>query len=371
MRPLPPGRVGRLLAAARAVALVITVLRLVGRRGTPPPARNPVAAGASVSVVIPARDEAARLGPCLAALRGASVAEVLVVDDRSTDGTAELARGLGARVVPGAPLPPGWAGKAWALQQGVEAASGEVVVTLDADTRPDARLPERLRDRLTAGADLVTVAGRFECPTAPAQALHAALLTTLVHRFGRPGPAGPDHDRVLANGQCTAFARAPFLAAGGMQPVRGALVEDVALARHLVGAGWRVELLDAPELLTVRMFEDLGDTWHGWGRSIALPGVEPRRRQLLDLAVVAAVQGLPLARLAARRADAVDLVALAVRAGTLVGTRRAFVHPGAGYWCSPLLDPLAVVRLGLSIARPSRTWRGRTYPAGPSVARPG
>ena len=79
-------------------------------------------------------------------------------------------------------------------------------------------------------------------------------------------------DRHLANGQCMAFERLPFLGAGGMLPVAGQVVEDVALARHLAGREWRVAMLDGHQLLTTRMYESLADTWRGWGRSLALPG---------------------------------------------------------------------------------------------------
>ena len=94
----------------------------------------------SISVVIPARDEVGRIGPLLDLIVGApGVHEVIVVDDQSTDGTADIAARRGARVIGGAPLPHGWAGKAWAVQQGLLAASTEWVVTLDADTRPGPR----------------------------------------------------------------------------------------------------------------------------------------------------------------------------------------------------------------------------------------
>lgn len=369
--------VGTVVLLARGAALAVTVARLVGplpanlasgRSRTPGVRKRAdvVSPGAGVSVVIPARDEAGRIGPCLEAVgRMAGVTEVVVVDDQSTDPTARIAERAGARVVAGQPLPAGWAGKAWALQQGIEAAAGPVVITLDADARPGSGLVPVLVDRLVAGADFLTVAGRFDCPTAGSRALHPALLTTLVYRFGRPGgtdATGRDGDRQLANGQCMAFVRETFLAEGGMSGVRGELVEDVALARRLTRQGRRVEFVDAPEHLTVRMFESFADTWTGWGRSIALPGVEPRRRQLTDLARLTVVQGLPLVRLVLGRADVVDGVALAVRAGTLVGTRRAYERPGVAYWCSVLLDPAAVLRLAGSIARPSRSWRGRTYP---------
>ena len=77
-----------------------------------------------------------------------------------------------------------------------------------------------------------------------------------------------------------------LLLAGALAPVRGEVVEDIALARHLAAQGQRVGFLDASELLTVRMFESFADVLVGWGRSLALPGVEPPRRQLVDLAVV-------------------------------------------------------------------------------------
>ena len=98
-------------------------------------------------------DEAERIAPLLDAIVGASgVAEVIVVDDQSSDATAEIARLAGASVVSGAPLPDGWAGKAWALQQGIEAATSDWVVTLDADARPDPQLPTALVARAVGDA---------------------------------------------------------------------------------------------------------------------------------------------------------------------------------------------------------------------------
>ncbi len=321
-----------------------------------------------ISVVVPARNEEQRLAPCLAGLRDApGVVEVIVVDDHSTDATVAVAAAHGARVVTATTLPSGWAGKAWALQQGLEAAVGEWVVTLDADTRPDPRLPAAVVARAIADdADLLTVAGSFVCPTGALAAVHPAMLTTLVMRFGPPGDAGrTDATRLLANGQCMVMPRQAFLADGGLAPVAHHMVEDVALARERAVRGRRVSFLDAAELLQVQMYEDVGDAWQGWGRSLALPGVETRGRQVLDAATVALVQGLPMMRLLAGRADAVDAVACLLRLGTLVGTARVYRPRRLGYWLSPLADPLAVATLLRSIMRPDQPWRGRHAPTNP------
>jgi dolichol-phosphate mannosyltransferase len=317
----------------------------------------------SISVVIPARNEAARISPLLEASVGApGVSEVIVVDDESSDATADLAARFGARVVAAGLSPEGWAGKAWALQRGVEAATGDWVVALDADTRPAPDLPTALVARAEAdGTDLLTVAGRFDGASRGARWLHAAMLTTLVYRFGPPGQSPRGVGRVLANGQCMAFRRQALLAAGGFAAVADSVVEDVAVARHLVNSGRSVDFLDASELLTVELYDSLAATWRGWGRSIGLPGVEPVWRQLLDVAVLTLSLPLPLARLVVGRCDPIDLIALVARLATLAGTRTAFARNDRAYWISPLADLIAVAAVAKSVMTRQHFWSGRLY----------
>jgi dolichol-phosphate mannosyltransferase len=314
---------------------------------------------ATVSVVIPARDEADRIGPCLDALRGEhDVLELIVVDDGSSDATAAIARGHGARVLDGAPLPAGWVGKPWALQQGLEAASGDVVVSLDADTRARPGLVRALAAAL-GDADLVTAGCRFACDTAGERWLHPAFLATLVYRFGPSDAAGrpPRPARLLANGQCTAMRRTALLHAGGY-----------ALAAGHAARGWRVRFRDGADLITVDMHESAREVWREWGRSIALPDVTSARWQAADLALCWLVLALPALRLLARRAGAVDRALLTVRWSLLLGLHRAYAHRGAAFWLSPLADPLAVLRLTASALRPPRQWRGREYGGAGSTA---
>jgi dolichol-phosphate mannosyltransferase len=320
--------------------------------------------GRTVSVVIPARDEADRIGPLLAALAGdPQAAEVLVVDDESSDATASVAADAGARVLTGRPLPHGWVGKPWALQQGLEAATGHWVVALDADVVPSPGLLGALVDAAGSGAlDLLTAGGRFRCDTPGQRLLHPAMLATLVYRFGPPGTRRRvPHHRVQANGQCTIARRRALVAAGGYGPVRGNLTDDVALARHLARAGWRVGFADATGALEVRMHESGADVWRSWGRSLPMADVTSRGWQVLDLAVLWLAVALPPWRLVTGRGDHLDAALVATRWALLLGLAPAYAHRGPWWWASPATDLPVALRLTWGTLRPGRTWRGRTY----------
>jgi dolichol-phosphate mannosyltransferase len=343
--------VAKLLRLAQAGAGAVVLARLARGRSRRPPL-TAARTRERVSVVIPARDEAARIGPCLAGLAlDPDVHEVIVVDDGSTDATAAIAAAAGARVVTGRPRA-GWVGKPWALQQGLEAARGDVVVALDADTRPRQGLIGALAAAL-ADADYVTAGARF---TASGW-LHPAMLATLVYRFG-PADAPAPAARLVANGQVTAARRDVLLAAGGYAAAAGHLTDDVALARALARAGRRVAFRDGSALVDVEM------TPREWARSIALADVTPPAALAADVAVVWLAQGLPVLRLLAGRPGRLDLALLALRLALLPALAGSYARRGPAFWLSPLADPVAAAALTKGAARPARTWRGRTYPAG-------
>lgn len=353
------------LPLAQAVTLAVLAARFArGRRRRPPLAPGASPPPGPVSVVIPARDEAERLGPCLEGLRGVD-AEVLVVDDRSTDATADVARTGGARVVDGRPLPAGWAGKAWALQQGLEAAAGEWVVFLDADTRPRPGLIPALVE-LAERFDLLSAGPRFVCESPGERLLHPALAATIPYRFGPVDVDGwqPRPSRALANGQCVVTRRAPFLAGGGWARVHDELVEDVALARALRRAGLRIGFADAADLLGVRMYGSARETLTGWGRSLMGPGLYGGFRTASDVALLWLAMALPLPRLLARRGTVLDVALLAMRLGIHGAMARSYRPRGLPYALAPLADLPVVGWLTWCALRPSRTWRGRTYARG-------
>lgn len=319
----------------------------------------------SISAVVPARDEEHRLGPCLDRLiNDPAVSEVIVVDDRSSDGTARIAEQSGARVVAGAALPEGWAGKTWALQQGIEAARGDWVICLDADTRPQRGLAAAaVAAAHGSHLDLLTVGGRFDCSNPGERFLHPAMLATLVYRFGPPSSRRkPPPSRVLANGQCMVVPRAAFLADGGMAVVAASLIEDVALARHLARRGARVWFLDGTDVLDVAGYGSGRAAWTGWGRSLSMAEVTAPAARLADLAVVWLALAAPLPRVLLGRGDVIDATLLAARSGLLVALRPTYRRRGLAYWLSPLADVAVACQLTVTMLRPSRQWRGRSYP---------
>lgn len=350
------------LVVLLSLPVIVTIVRSV-RSGN---AVRPVAeVGPSISVIIPARNEEDRLAPLLTSLHGApDVIEVIVVDDESTDETANIARGLGVRVLSGKPRPEGWVGKPWALRQGIDGASGGWIVTLDADTRVDPMLPRALvalaRRR---GLALTTAAGSFECPTFGAQWIHPALLTTLVYRYGRPDTSR--RPSALANGQCMVFNRQDSIDDGFLEAVRGELIEDVALARWLNRKGSSVAMVDASEMLTVRMFETFGSTVSGWGRSLSMAPLQSQAASFVQLVSLATSQVLPVVFVATGVAPVAGSFLLALRIGTLFGARRTYVDRRLSYWLSPFADVIAWAVIALGVIRhfigADVTWRGRSY----------
>jgi dolichol-phosphate mannosyltransferase len=361
-------------AIAQAGAAAVVVVRLLPGARRPAPLEPRVGllpGGTSVSVVVPARDEAHRIGPLLAAVTAdPQVSEVVVVDDESGDGTAELARAAGARVVAGRPLPPGWVGKPWALQQGLEAASSEWVVTLDADVVPRRGFVGALLEAMsTGGWDVLTVAPRFVVGTPGEQLLHPAMLATIVYRFGAPSGT-VKAARGMGNGQCLVARRERLLGLGGFTAAAGHMTDDIALVRTLAAGGASIGFLDGSRLVEVDMHDAAADVWREWGRSLPMPDATSAPQQVADLAVVWLTQALPLPRLLSGRGTAADMALVALRAGIVAATAGSYRRPAPLTWAAPLADVPATARLTWCAVHPVRRWRGRSYPATGSDARP-
>ncbi|HYC31205.1 MAG TPA: glycosyltransferase family 2 protein, partial [Gemmatimonadales bacterium] len=201
---------------------------------------TPPAEGGLVSVVIPARNEERTIDTVVRSVLRSAYAplEVLVVDDRSTDATADIVRGLAAgddrlRLLEGAPLPGGWYGKPWACHQGAVAARGELLLFTDADTRHEPELIGRAVGALRRErADLVTVSPYQRCDSFWERVVMPQIWILLGFRYH---PAAVNRARserdVIANGQFILMPRASYDAIGTHAAVRREVAEDLALAQ--------------------------------------------------------------------------------------------------------------------------------------------
>ncbi|HET7592361.1 MAG TPA: glycosyltransferase [Rhodanobacteraceae bacterium] len=193
------------------------------------------------TVLMPARNEAAVLEETLAALRAcAPAAPVVIVDDQSSDATADIARGSGLgnlRLVPGTPPPAGWAGKLWALEQGLQHVSTPRVLLLDADIRLAPGMPAALQKKANEGYALVSVCAQ-PCWTGAAARW---LLPAFVYFFKLLYPfrlANRSDSRVAAAaGGVVLVDRRALADAGGFGAWHDAIIDDCTLAAHVKRAG--------------------------------------------------------------------------------------------------------------------------------------
>jgi dolichol-phosphate mannosyltransferase len=172
---------------------------------------------------------------------------------------------------------------------------------------------------------------------------------------------------VQASGQCFLAPRALLIAHGAFGTVRASRCEDVTLARSFVVSGVPVGFYEAGDLVSVKMYDNAGETWRNWPRSLTLRDRFAPFGGWLGLTEVALVQALPLplaSALALAHATGSFTFSLAailtcVRVGVLCGAARAYVQRPWTYWLSPLADVPVALALFASAWRRRHTWRGR------------
>ena len=280
---------GLILAILLATFLSLGLNLLVYRTLRPV---QPTGSHGRVSVLIPARDEERNIGACFGSLIQQDYPdyEVLVLDDNSTDRTAEIVRGLAAgdarhRLIGGQPLPEGWTGKNWACHQLSQAATGEWLIFTDADTihAPGAvaaivaQAVQERADLLSAWPRLITVTlgEKLIIPV-----LHVVALGWFPIAFARLLQTYPHFAALLpekmvracggANGQCILFRRAAYERIGGHAAVRDHIVEDVALGREIarrIPEGMRLRNCDAHPIMDCRMYRSFREVCDGFTKN--------------------------------------------------------------------------------------------------------
>jgi 4-hydroxybenzoate polyprenyltransferase/GT2 family glycosyltransferase len=351
---------------------------LAGRpRGSPLP---------RLSVVVPCRDEAANIPGVIEALAAQDHHDlvILVVDDGSSDETAERARREIARlaldperasVVEAGPKPPGWAGKSWACARGAEAIATDHVLFLDADTLPRPNALRVLHETaLGSGAGLVSGVSAYAMPSVAEQALVPGFPMTIfgwLPLWAHVATGGRRRRLAFAYGPLLLVETRAYRAIGGHAADPASQREDLDLAKAVAGAGFEVRLVAASDLAATRHYPGGPDAIGAW-RRVGLSYVgDTFTGVLATLAAGVVCWVLPLLAVpvAIGSGDG-DLVPVAwASLAALVGFRVALAalehQPLVSVVWHPvtvgatMLGQLASLVDGLRVASP--IWRGRPY----------
>jgi chlorobactene glucosyltransferase len=341
--------------------------------------------GPRVAIIVPARDESANIGACLAALLAQDYPRlaIVVVDDESTDDTAAIVRRLGTQdrrivLMQSPPLPPGWTGKVNACAAGARAVAdaAEWLCFVDADIRAQpALIASAIGAASREAIDLLTLAPRQELQSFAERLVLPCGFYLLSFSQNLARMQAADSDDAAATGQFMLIRRAAYEDVGGHAAVSRSIVEDLDLARLMKRRGHRVLMQDATALMSVRTYTDWATLWPGLARTLVDLLGGPTATLVTTAAGVTlawAILLIPAFDLAGCAAGTQNACLAAVPA--LVGAAAAFgLHlAGAAYFRIPLiyglLFPLgytagAVIALdGLRRRTSGRVrWKGRIY----------
>ena len=258
--------------------LLLSRLRPCAKFGMPHPSP-------SVSVIIPARNEAHNLPTLLRSLASQPLKlhEIIVVDDGSTDHTAELARQLGANVIPSQPPPEGWRGKTWACHQGAKTATGNLLLFVDADAWFE---PGGVAHALSAYDRGAFSIGPYHAVRKPYEDLSLFFNLNMIVGTAPNGLFG----------QMLLVDRDSYRRIRGHETVRGRILENFALANQFRAAGIPVRSVAGRSVLSFRMYPNgLGELIRGWTKGFASgAGQTPRGTLLLVVAWMIGLMLVPL-----------------------------------------------------------------------------
>ena len=229
-----------------------------------------------VSAIIPARNEEASIARAVESVAAqAEIGEVIVVDDQSTDRTGAVLAELALRIPKlkilntGDVLPPGWAGKNYAVSIGAAAAKGDWLLFTDADTYHLPGSTQRaLCDAVVRDAVLVSYSPEQEMGSFWERALIPFVYCRLANKFSFARVNDPAKPDAAANGQYLLLRRDVYKELGGHTAIAGQILEDVALARRVKSAGYGIYFTAPIGTVRTRMYRTFGAMWQGWTKNL-------------------------------------------------------------------------------------------------------
>lgn len=227
-----------------------------------------------VSVIIPARDEARLIERTVRAFLAQTYPnlEIIVVNDRSVDGTGEILHAIGdgrLRVIDGIEPPDGWLGKPWALHQGSRLAQGELLLFVDADVvyapaavRAAVAFLERRRPAFLSLLPYFEMQGFGENASMPMLAMFCfTFMPTWISNRSRFAALA------IGGGTGNLIVRERYEAIGGHEALKDSVVDDVALARLVRRSGHATETVRADDLVSLRMYHGLAEVVEGFTKN--------------------------------------------------------------------------------------------------------
>jgi chlorobactene glucosyltransferase len=264
------------------VTPIVASLRMARSTSLDAESPQPPADPPRVTVIVPARNESRNIAACLQSILASSYPQlqVIAVNDHSEDDTAAIARSIASSdprliVLDNPDLPADWFGKQWACQTGADAASGEILVFMDADARAAPDLIVRsVNGMLRTQADFYSVLGRQEMITFWERLLQMQVFTVLITRFGGTEIVNRSTkaSAKIANGQYLMVRRATYDEFGGHGLVRGYVAEDLMLAQRYFELGKKTVLVEGVDQLSTRMYTSLAELMSGWRKNLFAGG---------------------------------------------------------------------------------------------------
>ena len=326
-----------------------------------------------VTVIVPARNEESCIGACLKSLVAQTDIpfEIMVVNDGSTDRTADIARSFSdVQVIDPGPLPIDWIGKNHAAAAGASVARTQWLLFTDADTvHLPGSLARSLAEAERNGAALLSYSPEQEVHGFWEKAIMPVIFAELAANYRPSDVSDPASSAAAANGQYVLISRDAYDAVGGHAAVASNLLEDVALARLVKASGRKIVFRLGADAVRTRMYRSFAQLREGWTKNLALLFPSPAilaAVRLVEFVMIVAAVALTIVGVSHGHLELAAIAALAAVASYFILLRR--IRRAHFSWDANLLALAGLPMFSYLLLRSwcfhrrgTLSWKGREY----------